>query len=559
MLYLCRLLFKILNLSYGFNAQTDAIARALKVTISTLPPGDLKTRLQDCDLRDVASRLGAVIQDSASIKPDDGDAVNSKAQKKRRKVGSALDINKDDNSLLLLAMDTSYAAEIAQCLSQSRNKSKASLVSHDPMLLLLARSPPPQGYVEWLLNNVLLQRNESSQGKEEDESSTLLRLLESFETGLRLCNAVAGHSEYQDSAVAVFKPLVLHLQRMMDIIRLEDNAKYMDRKYQTQVKSYLAQIFACIYLIIKEKEKSGAVGEDDRRSKQWLSWPNTSSFQEATDVCFLLVSLRYKARLYWESEGLKGLASKNDTSWLNSAQHDFQLLSPFAAFGFLSNAQENSLEKITSMSDVEKQCFIAFYMSLAKDTLLGFNGITTERLYFQKLLAARKAATAATALGKTMVSARILSEAAATVAPSQAMDWLHAQPPSSAVMDAIQSLEFGPQNLSSHLVYTATERVVQAFAVASTSGVAGIAGPSEQTPGTTLEVAQPGDAVSDLLYYVSTEGDATMFGRPWGDGTDDDDGDSSSDGGVHGIDLDELEQEVQEDEYSEKEGEDYED
>jgi hypothetical protein len=522
--------------------QTEAIARALRVTISTLSSGDLKDMLQGCDLGDVASRLEAVIRDASQAANQNQDRNESKARKKRRKV----DVDKDNcNDVLLLAMDESFKKEIEESLQQNqKHAAKLKTITHDPMSLLLSRNPPPQGYVDWLLDNILSTNSES-------------RLLGSFETGLRLCNALAGHAESCDMAIATFKPLVLRLQRALDIVLLEKSPKHMEPTYQIQIQSFLAQVLACVHLFIKEKEKGKTVDdEDDERSMNWLAWsskrqaPDVSPNQEAAETCFLLVLLRCKASLY-----LKGQSPKNSSDGSN-ARHDFQLLSPLAPIGYLRHAQDISLEQIQSMSDIEKQCFVASYTALPSGTIStgtdagavgNADGLTMEHIYFQKLLAARKAAVMATALGNMVLSAQILSEAAVTVAPSQAVEWLNAQPPSSAVTEAVKSLEFGPQNLSSHLIYTASERVIQAFAVASASGLSGEGDGGGRGDG-------GGDAVSDLLYYVSTEGDASMFGRQWGDDSDDSDDsdDEDEDGGndpTHkigcpGIDLDRLEQEA---------------
>jgi hypothetical protein len=522
--------------------QTEAIARALRVTISTLSPGDLKDILQGYDLGDVASRLEAVIRDaSQAANPKNQDRNESKdSSKKRRKV----DKDKDDcNDILLLAMDESFKKEIEKSMQQNqKHAAKLKTVTHNPMSLLLSRSPPPQGYVDWLLDNILSPNSES-------------RSLGNFETGLRFCNALAGHAESRDMAIATFKPLVLRLQRALDTMLLEKSPKHMEPTYQIQIKSFLAQILACVHLFIKGKEKSKTVDdEDDERSMNWLAWtfkrqaPDVSPNQEAAETCFLLVLMRCKASLYLKGQSL------NSSSDGSNVRHDFQLLSPLAAIGYLRHAQDISLEQIQSMSDIEKQCFVASHTALPSDTgavagtgtaVSEADGLAMEHIYFQKLLAARKAAVIATALENMVLSSQILSEAAATVAPSQAVDWLNVQPPSSAVTEAIKSLEFGPQNLSSHLIYTASDRVIQAFAVASASSLSGEGDGGGGGDG--------GDAVSDLLYYyVSTEGDASMFGRQWGDDSDDDDEDEDGDGGYDvtykigrpGIDLDRLEQET---------------
>lgn len=535
--------------------QTEAIARALRVTISTLSPGELRDILQGCDLGDVASRLEAVIRDAAQAgNQDNRDRNESKALLKKRRTVDNIDKN-DCNDILLLAMDESLKKEIEESMQQiQKQAAKLKTMTPDPMSLLLSRNPPPQGYVDWLLDNIISSNNESQS-------------LGSFETGLRLCNALAGHVESRDMAIATFKPLVLRLQRALDSIMLEKSPKHMGPTYQIQIQSFLAQLLACMHLIIKEKEK-GKTGdnEDGERSMNWLAWTSKRQdtdvfpYQEAAETCFLLVFLRCKASLY-----LKGQSPKNSSVGSN-ARHDFQLLSPLAAIGYLRHAQDISLEQIQSMSDIEKQCFVASYTALPRGTVTDTgtvgeaDGLAMEHIYFQMLLAARKAAVIATALGNMVLSTQILTEAAATVAPSQAVDWLNVQPPSSAVTEAITSLEFGPQNLSSHLIYTASERVTQAFAVASASSLNGEGDGSGGGGG--------GDAVSDLLYYVSTEGDASMFGRQWGDDSDDEDDDEDEDDGHDatykighpGIDLDRLEsQEARGDDFEDDDFEDEED
>jgi hypothetical protein len=115
----------------------------------------------------------------------------------------------------------------------------------------------------------------------------------------------------------------------------------------------------------------------------------------------------------------------------------------------------------------------------------------------------------ATLLGKAPAAARVSAAAAAAPAPADAVDWLRRQPPSAVVMAALEALQGGPEGLSAHLVLHASDRAVLALAAAvQGGGGGGEDGGEGEAPGAS--------AADDLLFFVSTEGDAALAGDAWG-------------------------------------------
>lgn len=422
---------------------------------------------------------------------------------------------------------------------------------------LISRFPPPEGLIEWHL-----LRSNPAAAVEEDWAAQI----DSAEKALHICNALATEAPSSEHALAVFEPVLAQMLKAVEALEAATTKSLVEEEEQggaddtreiasgwEQLKLLSNRIVMCMNLAAKEiavvnhADDDDVGAEADRNTRWWLSWNSNSSPSNdtadknggsgsgdknngrrtnghnlsgnveniATTACSVAVSLCTVARL----RTFKGDASRQVDVLAAHAAHDMKILAPYAAMGQVTAAAEAALEEVNKTTD-DATLFLALYMAAVKSS-----DSMSEEIYFLRMLAARNASAAATSLGNTAVAAQVLSSAATAPPPPAALEWLQEQPPSSVILQALQSLQRGPQGFSAHLIYEAPERALKALAAAAKAGGVLAVGTSD-ADGDAGQISIPAD---DLLFFVSKEGDGGAFNRQdWGsdrdEGSDDEDG-----------------------------------
>jgi hypothetical protein len=552
-----------------------------------LPDSTLKAALQ-ANLSEAATKLLQQLQPQEEQKKKPSKRAKSAApaatqQKKKRKQsggGAAVLVNPT-------LMDSSLDAAVDAILSGKAPKSYENVA----VAPLISRFPPPEGLVEWQL--LKSQPTAASGDDEEEENEDWSAEIDSAERALQICNALATQAPTSEHALAVFEPALAQMLKAVEALEAANNVAGVEKEELgangskhiasgwEQLKLLSNRAVMCMNLAAKEISVVNHADEDDqgaeadRNTRWWLSWNNNTSTNDdngdnadngsasnserrlrreqssgdddvvntARAVCSVAVSLCTVARLRtFERNGtlkVESLAAH--------AAHDMKILAPYAAIGqVMAAAEEAVLEEVNKTND-DSTLFLALYMAAVESS-----DNTNGEYYFLRMLAARNASAAATSLGDAVMAAGVLSSAAAAPPPPAALEWLRDQPPSSVVLQALESLQKGPQGLSAHLIYEAPERAVKALAAAAKAG--GVL--AATTPGGGAvdgEDGQEANPADDLLFFVSKEGDGGAFGRQdWGS---DREGGSDDDEEGAGLVIDDLPDEgksVSEEEYSEE-------
>lgn len=300
---------------------------------------------------------------------------------------------------------------------------------------------------------------------------------------------------------------------------------------------------------------------------------NKSSLGIARRTCGQLVYLHALATLQSAAAGREEHKTTTTMNTRATAQAVLNLksLSPYGVYGLLEHQLTQRTNTINSTNNDNKsdqlkvRCLVCLYNAVqqcstttSKGALQYFtipepSGIA---LYFLRVKAARDIAKLL-ADSDPVGSASILTRASAggggallpsssaaqgqvygatVLSPMDIGKWLESCPPSSVVVSAIKAWKSGNwEGLSAHLILVASERDVDMLftaAAASSSGIGGgnISHVGDQQDGI---VGVDGNVADDMLFYVSTEGDAFNGGwaaaRKGGD-EDEDEGDGCGEG-----------------------------
>lgn len=441
--------------------------------------------------------------------------------------------------------------------------------SVDPVALLVARFPPPPGY----LNSHILRGYPAAAGASDDVPA----ILAAADAALRSCNALAGQGGHPTTALAAFGAAVSLMCRAAGVMegptrsaaRQQGQGQHSGPQEWAQLEALGSRALLCMHAAAEEARAAAAAGEGgggaaDSASRWWVQWAKGAqqAEQEAVEACAAVVSLCTTARLHAAAAQPEAAA---DRALAALAALDMRRLAPYAAAGQLAYAAEAPLEEVARGRDGAR-CFLALYAAAAEQggcccgcawgVVVGGGGLgvgvgggglhevasplyravhitggrrvtdarcrlragaeaASAELYLLRMAAARKAAAVASAIGRLPAAAALEAAAAATAAPAEVVEWLRQQPPSSVVMAALSSLQQGPSGLSAHLVHHASDRAVLALAAAVQSG-------SQRDGGGGGEGVDAGggegapSAADDLLFFVSREGDAALLGEGWG-------------------------------------------
>jgi hypothetical protein len=435
-------------------------------------------------------------------------------------------------------MDCNLEAAVAAILRGTTPRSYTTVA----IAPLISRFPPPEGLIEWHL-----LRSNPAAGEED-----WVAQIDLAEKALPICNALATQAPSSEHALAVFEPALAQMLRAVEALEAATSTSLVEEGEQAadasreiasgweQLKLLSTRAVMCMNLTAKEisivnhADDNDIGAEADRNTRWWLSYnSNLSASEGITDenggsaslnnsddgrsrghhhhsgdvtniaqtACSVAVSLCTVARL----RTLEGDDSLHVDALAAHAAHDMKILSPYAAMGQVTAAAEAVLGEVNKTTD-DAMLFLALYMAAVESS----DAISGE-LYFLRMLAARNASAAASFLGNTAVAARVLSSAATAPPPPAALEWLREQPPSRVILQALDSLQRGPQGLSAHLIYEAPERAVMALAAAAKALAVGASGGGDGDGG------QDSTPADDLLFFVSKEGDGGAFNcQDWG-------------------------------------------
>jgi hypothetical protein len=477
-------------------------------------------------------------------------------------------------------LDSGLEAAVAAILDGKTPKSFTNVA----IAPLISRFPPPEGLIMWHLLRSQPGAAAATAGDDGEEEDWAAQI-ELAEKALRACNALASQAPSPEHALAVFEPALAQMLLAVEALEVATSAGLVEEEEQggaggssaardiasgwEQLRLLSNRAVVCMSLAAKEialvnhtdNDDKGAAA--DRNTRWWLSW-NTNTVASdtvvnddsndrqrrgqhsgnveniATTACSVAVSLCTVARL----RSLEGDRISVETLAAHAA-HDMKILAPYAAIGQVMAAAEVVLEDVNKTTD-DAMLFLALYMAAVEN-----NDTNSGEYYFLRMLAARNACAAATSLGNAAVAARALSSAAAAPPPPAALEWLRNQPPSSVVLQALESLQRGPQGLSAHLIYDATERGVKALAAAAKAG--GVLAVSTSGGGADGGGGDEATPTDDLLFFVSKEGDGGAFGRQdWGSGGEESENDEDGAGLVIDDLPDEGKRMSDEGEYSEE-------
>ncbi|KAL4527524.1 hypothetical protein Ndes2526A_g08693 [Nannochloris sp. 'desiccata'] len=530
-------------------------SKAVEQAIAALPHSTLKDSLK-ASLSEASTKLLKQLQSLGEQEQRIKPAKRSKPaappitqQKKKKKLSRQSGVAAAPSAPTL--MDCSLEAAVAAILRGKTPKSYETVA----IAPLISRFPPPEGLIEWHLLR-------SNPAEEEDWAAQI----DSAEKALHICNALATQAPSSEYALAVFEPALAQMLKAVEALEAATITSLVEEEEQggaddsreiasgwEQLKSLSNRAVMCMNLAAKEVSVVNQAANDDvgaeadRNTRWWLSWNSNlfisddtagetggnGSSRDVSDgrprgshhsgdvrniartACSVAVSLCTVARL----RTFEGDDDLQVDALAAHAAHDMKILAPYAAIGQVTGAAEAVLEEINKTTD-DAMLFLALYMAA-----IDSSDTNNAEYYFLRMIAARNASAAATSLGNTAVAGRVLSSAAVAPPPPTALEWLREQPPSSVILQALESLQRGPQGLSAHLIYEAPERAVRALAAAAKAGGVLAVGAS----GADGDNGQDSTPADDLLFFVSKKGDGGAFNRQdWGsdreEGSDDEDG-----------------------------------
>jgi hypothetical protein len=512
-----------------------------------LPKSTLKDSLQ-ATLSEASAKLLQQLQpqEEAKKKPAKRAKPAADTQQKKQKKQSSAAVPLEP-TLIDSTLETATAAILG-----GKTPKEFTSVAIAP---LISRFPPPEGLIEWHL-----LRTQPAAASGEDWAAEI----NAAEKALQICNALATQAPSSEHALSIFEPALAQMLKAVEALEAASNNAGVEEEELgasgskdiasgwEQLKLLSNRAVMCMNLAAKEISTINRADVDDKgaeaeRNTRWWLYPDQANdvVNTARIVCSVAVSLCTVARLRTlEGDDVIDALAAN-------AAHDMKILAPYAAIGQVLAAAEAVLDEVNKTND-DAMLFLALYMAAVENS-----GDIGGEYYFLRMLAARNASAAATSLGDAAAAARLLSSAASAPPPPEAVEWLRDQPPSSVIVQALESLQRGPQGLSAHLIYDASERAVKALAAAAKAGgVLAVGSSGGGANGDGGEgAATPAD---DLLFLISKEGDGGAFGRQdWGS-EDDDEEDEGSDDEDDGLVIDDLPDEgksmsEEEEEYSEEE------
>lgn len=451
--------------------------------------------------------------------------------------------------------------------------------------LLLARSPPDDRLLPWLLSKLKVSQTEAAGG------DAAAGLLDSAATAIRLCSGLAGLAVTMDEAMACYDGAVSQLREAGELLLPQSGggaeadagvgratpAAAARQQQQQQSGNHAAEddssddesasaaaaaataaplerlallagrLFTCMNLELARPRLPST-----RLLTCWSGNANASARgaaaatrAAAAAAALVLLRLRLEVR---RLQAAGADARRRRVALQARAQYDLRLLRPYGAAGVLAYLGDTPPPELAASCPA----LLPLHAGLAAQTSFD------PAQYFARLLAARGVAAAAEARGELLESAGVLAGAERLPVPPAVVQWLRAQPPSAVVTAALAAVAAGPRRLSSHLLHEAPLDSLRALAVAlAAGGLGGGSGaPSSAAAGRGgAEGASGGDVTDQLLFFTDTHGDGSMFGRDWGpaegyEGEEDGDAEARV-----GIDLEELDRPLSEGEGEEEEEE----
>jgi hypothetical protein len=353
--------------------QVKDVSAALKVAAGALPDGPIKAHLQ-LNLRTCGAALHKQL---ASGQPDAADAVKP-ARATRAKRAKALPEPEAPAAAAPAAaveaptlLDSTLHAAVERCIAGDVDPDL------DPVAPLVARFPPPPGYLDWHL----LRLHPGAAGG--DAAATLA----AADAAVRACNALAGQATSAAAALAAFAPAVSLLQRAAAALR--DPAGGGGGGWAA-LAALAGRVLTCMHIAGAEVEEAAAADDAgaaaDAASRWWLQWgagdaAGGGAPRRAVDACAALVALRAAAHLQALKAGHHGAAAqgedRQDRALAALAEADVRRLAPFAAVGTLARAAEAEAEEAANDRDAAR-CFLALHSAAAsqgeQDLQLAING-----------------------------------------------------------------------------------------------------------------------------------------------------------------------------------------
>ena len=340
--------------------------------------------------------------------------------------------------------------------------------------------------------------------------------IETAYMSLRTCHAVAGFCQGSAQKIAMFRPCADVLKKVVDGPTSSDICR---------IKKLVNEVLCCIHVLCQEENVSRETQPQRHRFTDWSASCTTSLPEwrtRASNVCKDVIDIAARIEVY---EKLSGPLSRHVGMMENCASglsYSVGMLSPFASLGLLISGM--TLD-ISSMSDTEKKIYLLQYSACVKQ---GFQvqiaGIEAQ-VYLLFIKASDHAVSVARSLGDESLAIKIAGSSSQSLPPVSITDWLTSHPPSATIQALLHAKESGLAEISNYLMYSSSSKEKTALAMISGKEILGEEEFAQHMKG----VGEP-DAIDDLLFFESTEGQLNMLPEDWDDGDDDPEVDMGNDG-----------------------------
>ncbi|GAB4815209.1 hypothetical protein N2152v2_002255 [Parachlorella kessleri] len=548
----------------------DAVTGALEKAVAVVPEGPAKELLQSNLSQCAAELLSLLVPRADAAADEEGSKEKAAGGRKRAKKATTAAADPASDPLALVfdsAYDAAVAAQCSQCQPDPQLTS--------PLALAFARCPPPAPLLAHSLGLV------SSPAAAEGLSAEGLAVAE---RALGVCASLAALAPSAAEGAACFAELTVWLSEAAAALQETSAAGGVDgggsrgsaapqqaqRQQQLWVQLGLVvnRLMASLEILLRRHRQQGTLeSSDSMAAQQGGAWCLARLHQHqqqgqaegdtgtpageavlplARRTCAQAVTLRAACRS-------ASVAADRASSAVAAAAHDLAQLAPFGPPGLaelLAGVAAGTEEASAEAAGLNLRLCRALVQQQAASPADFLLRLAVARRAASACHTVQTAATTKNATADALASAgalareadALLGRLAQAPAPAGLESALRRQPPSAVVAAALAAArEGGPRGLSAYLVKGPSVQVLLALArkVAETEdGVlqhsqqgmsaepaAAAAGPAE---------AAGGDGADELLFFVSTDADATMFGRDWAadedSSSEEDDGEAEEQG-----------------------------